>query len=127
MKTLTSYLAGEWVSGKGRTSQLVNPSTEEVVAESCTEGLDLGRALSLAREQGGPALRALSFAERGAILRQLAESIVGCRKELLDLSIENNGSTRSDAKFDVDGASFTLQAYADLGEELGDKHYLVDG
>src|SRR6202022_2994461 len=37
------------------------------------------------------------------------------------------GCTRSDAKFDVDGASATLAYYADLAQELGDARLLADG
>ncbi len=39
----------------------------------------------------------------------------------------NGGNTRSDAKFDVDGAIATLQAFAEVGAALGDKRLLVDG
>src|SRR6185436_4076568 len=35
--------------------------------------------------------------------------------------------TRSDAKFDIDGASGTLNFYADLGAKLGDAKVLPDG
>jgi len=127
MHELHSYLQDTWVRGEGEPSRLLNPATEEVIATTVTRGLDMGAALAHARTVGGPALRAMTFAERGAILRQLAEAIVDIRKELLTLSTINNGATRSDSKFDVDGASFTLQAYAELGEELGDRRWIVDG
>ena len=39
----------------------------------------------------------------------------------------NGGNTRGDAKFDVDGAIFTLAAYADIGKALGATRVLVDG
>ncbi len=127
METLQSYVEGAWVTGRGAPTALRDPSTEEVVAESSTEGLDFGRALAFARERGAPALQAMTFAERGQLLARLAEVVVAQRNHLLDLSMLNNGATRSDAKFDVDGASFTLAAYAELGAELGDRRYLVDG
>ena len=127
METLQSYVRGEWVTGTGDATKLVNPTTEEVVAQVAAGGIDMGRALKHAREVGGPALRAMTFRERGAMLMTLSESLLAIRDELLDLSMINNGSTRSDAKFDVDGASFTLAAYAELGESLGDGRYLVDG
>jgi 3,4-dehydroadipyl-CoA semialdehyde dehydrogenase len=127
METLQSYVRGEWVTGTGDATKLVNPTTEEVVAQVSAGGIDMPRALSHAREVGGPGLRAMTFRERGAMLMTLSESLLAIRDELLDLSMINNGSTRSDAKFDVDGASFTLAAYAELGESLGDSRYLVDG
>ena len=127
METLQSYVRGEWVAGTGEPTKLVNPTTEQVVAQVSAEGIDVAQALEHGRTVGGPALRAMTFRERGAMLKSLSESLIAIRDELLDLSMINNGSTRSDAKFDVDGATFTLAAYAELGEELGDARYLVDG
>ncbi|MCB9730404.1 MAG: 3,4-dehydroadipyl-CoA semialdehyde dehydrogenase [Deltaproteobacteria bacterium] len=127
MQRLESYLGGRWVAGSGDGAVLVNPSTEEPLARTSSEGLDLGAALAHGRQVGGAALRAMTFAERGAMLGALSEAVVAARNELLDLSMLDNGCTRSDAKFDVDGASFTLAAYAELGQSLGDRRYLVDG
>jgi oxepin-CoA hydrolase/3-oxo-5,6-dehydrosuberyl-CoA semialdehyde dehydrogenase len=127
MKTLASYLGGAWKSGSGKSQQLVDPSTEEVLAETSTSGLDLAGALAFARETGGPALRRLTFAQRGEILQALSRAIHAKRDELLDLAMANGGNTRGDAKFDVDGASGTLAWYAGLGKELGAERFLVDG
>lgn len=127
MSILESYLCGRWVSGAGRAATLVNPSTEEPLAEASTEGLDLGAALRYARETGGPGLRAMSFGARGAMLKSLASALHAKRDELLDLAMKNGGNTRGDAKFDVDGAAGTLGAYAELGASLGDARVLLDG
>ena len=127
MKTLRSYLSGRWIEGSGGPQMLVNPATEEPLAQASSEGADLAVALDHARRKGGPALRALSFAERGALLKDMAKAMQAHRDELLDLSVANGGNTRSDAKFDVDGAIFTLQTYAELGEKLGAAKLLVDG
>lgn len=127
MITLTSYLQDRWVSGTGRAATLVDPSTEAPVATASTEGLDFGAALHHARTVGGPALRALSFAERGALLKAMSRALHEKREELLDLSTLNNGATRGDGKFDVDGATGTLAAYARLGASMGDARFLLDG
>ena len=127
MSTLESFLCGRWVSGAGRPATLVNPSTEEPLAEASTEGLDFGAALEHARHRGGPALRAMTFGERGALLKSLASAVHAKRDELLDLAMRNGGNTRGDAKFDVDGAAGTLGAYAELGASLGDARALLDG
>jgi 3,4-dehydroadipyl-CoA semialdehyde dehydrogenase len=124
---LRSHLEGKWVFGKGRAATLVNPSTEEALATASTDGLDFAGALRFSRAVGGPSLRALSFKARGELLRGLSRAIHAHRDELIALAIANGGNTRSDAKFDIDGASGTLAAYADLGAELGDTHVLVDG
>ena len=57
MIKLQSYLSGQWVTGTGDGSALVNPTTEQTLAHASSEGLDLGAALAYGRETGGPALR----------------------------------------------------------------------
>ena len=69
----------------------------------------------------------MTFAERGALLKAVADALQAHRDELLDLAVANGGNTRGDAKFDVDGAIFTLSAYAELGKSLGAARILADG
>ncbi len=127
MQQLSSYVGGQWVKGSQGGQTLVNPATEEPLASASSEGIDLAAALEYARTKGGPALRALSFAERGAILKGMADALQAARDELLALGMRNCGNTRSDAKFDVDGAIATLLAYAELGTQLGAGKFIVDG
>ena len=75
MKELASYVGGGWVVGQGRAATLVNPATEEVLATASTEGLDFGAALAFARDRGGPALRAMTFRQRGELLRAMSKAI----------------------------------------------------
>jgi len=125
--SLQSYLSGAWVSGAGKKSILVNPSTEEVLAETSTEGLDFAKAVAFARTRGGASLRALTFEQRAEVLKRLAKIITDAREELIQLGMANAGNTRSDAKFDIDGASATLMFYAELGAKLGATRLIVDG
>jgi oxepin-CoA hydrolase/3-oxo-5,6-dehydrosuberyl-CoA semialdehyde dehydrogenase len=127
MLTLRSYVGGRWTEGGGTPQTLVNPATEEPLAAASSEGVDLTAALDHARTRGGPALRGLSFADRGALLGTIAKAIQAHRDELLELAVANGGNTRSDAKFDVEGAVATLSAYAELGASLGAARFLVDG
>ncbi len=127
MQTLRSYVAGQWQAGGGSPQVLLNPATEQPLAHAASEGIDLRAALDYARSKGGPALRALTFAERGALLKSMADALQGERDTLLSLGIANGGNTRSDAKFDVDGAIATLLAYAEIGAGLPSKNILVDG
>lgn len=127
MKVLKSYVCGEWVEGGGERVRLVNPTTEEVLAEAGSGGVDFVACLAHARGTGGPALREMTFAERGKLLMAISKAIHAHREELVDLAIANGGNTRGDAKFDIDGAFGTLAWYASLGESLGDKKILVDG
>jgi oxepin-CoA hydrolase/3-oxo-5,6-dehydrosuberyl-CoA semialdehyde dehydrogenase len=127
MNTLKSYLGGAWVAGEGPPETLVNPATEEPLAHCSSRGLDRAAALDHARRVGGPALRALTFAERGARLKAFADALVARREELIELGLQNGGNTRSDAKFDIDGATFTLTTYAEIGRQLGERRLLADG
>ncbi len=128
MQKLESYLTGQWRRGEGSGEAiLLDPSTEEPVAATSTKGLDLSTAVRWAREQGGPALRQMTFAERGRMLLALSRALREAREELLEASARNNGATRSDAKFDVDGAIGTLAYYGALGERIGERKTLADG
>ncbi len=127
MRDLASYLGGRWVGGSGPGQPLLNPASEETLARAGNDGADLAAALDYARREGGAALRALTFAERGALLKAVADAIQDERDTLLGLGIAHGGNTRSDAKFDVDGAIGTLLAYAEVAEKLGSAKFLVDG
>jgi 3,4-dehydroadipyl-CoA semialdehyde dehydrogenase len=127
LDTLRSYLNGEWVSGTGPGTRLTDPTTREPYATVSSDGLDLQRALSFARARGGPTLRAMTFAERGAVLERLSSILHAHRDDLIEVSRRSGGTTRSDGKFDIDGASGTLAFYAGLGKSLGDKRLMLDG
>ncbi len=60
------------------------------------------------------------------MLKALSAAIHDAREELIEASILNAGTTRSDAKFDIDGASGTLAYYASLGKKLGDAKAIVE-
>src|SRR5262245_6144593 len=127
MLQLRSYVSGRWVAGSGAPQTLLNPTTEEPLAQASSEGIDLKAALHYARTTGGPALRAMSFAERGTALKSIADAIQTEREKLLELGIANGGNTRSDAKFDVDGAIATLLAFSEIANTLGNSRFLIDG
>ena len=124
---IESYVQDQWIDGEGEGSELYDPSTGEVVATASTRGVDMRAALEHARTVGGPNLRALTFAERGEILKGLSGRIRHHRDELLELALRNGGNTASDGKFDLDGASGTFFVYSTIGKSLGDRRHLVDG
>ncbi len=127
VETIESYVEGRWATGKGQAAKLANPTTEAEVATADTHGIDMGKALAFARETGGKALRALTFKDRAELLFKMSQVTHKAREELIETEVVNGGCTRSDAKFDVDGAIGTLAAYADLGKKLGDTRALADG
>ncbi len=127
MQLLASYLSGSWSAGSGSKVTLVNPSTEEPLAEVHGGGHDLTGAFGYARTTGGRELGQLTFAQRGALLAGLAKAIHGAREELIALAIANGGNTRGDAKFDIDGGALALSHYAELGAKLGETQIIPDG
>lgn len=126
MKQVRSYLAGAWHEGHADPVALVDPATEEVLAELRPVG-GLAEAMAFGRTKGGKNLRAMSLQARREMLGALAKVLHEHREELLDLSMTSGGNTRGDAKFDVDGATAVLAAYAHLGKSLGDGPWIVDG
>ncbi len=127
MKTLKSYVGGRWYEAKSGFATLVNPSTEEEIARASSEGIDFGEVLAYARDKGGPALRAMTFAQRSGLLKEMSRVLRDNRDELLDLSRQNNGTTTPDGSFDIDGGSGTLAWYSSVGKRLGDRTFLTEG
>ncbi len=127
MLTLRSWLCDTWQTGADPQTLLYDATTGEPMAQTSTRGLDLAAALRHGRTVGGPALRQMTFAERGELLGKLSAAIHAERDPLIDLSRQNMGTTRGDAKFDIDGAAGTLAFYANLGKQLGDKRIVLDG
>jgi oxepin-CoA hydrolase/3-oxo-5,6-dehydrosuberyl-CoA semialdehyde dehydrogenase len=127
VRVVRNFLKGQWIEGSGTGTVLTNATTGLPIASASSAGLDLGDALAYARRVGGPDLRGLTFAQRGDLLKNLSETLHGARDELIELARENSGNTRSDAKFDIDGAAGTLAYYSALGRKLGDQTWLADG
>lgn len=126
MKTLRSYVQGRWVQADSDFVPLHNPCTEEPIAQASSRGVDFGAAYDHARDKGGPALREMSFAQRGELLSSMSKALYAKREELIELSRLNTGVTRKDAKFDLDGATFTLSYYGKLGASLGDRRWFAE-
>ena len=75
MLKLKSFVSGEWHGGEGKIATLLNPATEEPLAETSTSGIDFSAALVHARDVGGPALRAMTFAERAEKLQGIYDAL----------------------------------------------------
>lgn len=127
MVRLRSYICDQWVDGEGEPRDLFNPSTEEVVAQTTTSGIDFDKALQYAREVGGKSLRALSFSQRAELLLKMSQALHSERERLLIVSRDCNGATRGDSKFDVDGAWHTLSEYSHFAKNLKEDFIQLDG
>ncbi|MCB9831375.1 MAG: 3,4-dehydroadipyl-CoA semialdehyde dehydrogenase [Planctomycetes bacterium] len=127
MQKLKNYLCDRWVEGEGVQTVLLNPANGEAVAQASSAGIDYAAAFAHARETGGAKLRAMTFAERGRLLKAMSAAIHEHREELIEIGMLNAGNTRGDAKFDIDGAVGTLAAYAYVGKTMGETRNWLDG
>ncbi|MGH9406495.1 MAG: phenylacetic acid degradation bifunctional protein PaaZ [Terriglobia bacterium] len=124
---LRSYTAGAWREGSGDRVELFHAVTGEKVAALASGGPDFPMALAHAREQGGSALRRLTFHQRAAMLKELAKFLTERKEELYRLS-EATGATRFDSWLDIDGGIGVLFTYASKGvRELPDRTFYIDG
>jgi oxepin-CoA hydrolase/3-oxo-5,6-dehydrosuberyl-CoA semialdehyde dehydrogenase len=124
---LQSYVRGGWCDGQGKGVELRDATTGEVVAEATSAGIDFRAVLSYAREVGGPALRAMTFHERAALLKALAKRLGDFKEEFYELSYRT-GATKTDSWIDIDGGIGTLFVFASKGSrELPNARVYLDG
>ncbi len=127
MESLKHYVQGQWVEGKGEGEELVNAATGEPIATLSAEGIDRKGMLEYAREKGGPALRKMTFHERGRAIKALAKYLDARKKAYYPLSYQT-GATKIDSWPDIDGGISTAFVVASKARrELPDKPYLVEG
>ncbi len=125
--SLQNYAEGRWVAGAGGLAELRSAVNGDVVALTSSQGLDFGAMLKFAREQGGPALRALTFHQRALMLKALAEALNAKKDDLYELSY-NTGATKADSWIDIDGGIGTFAVYQGKGRrELPNERILIDG
>jgi oxepin-CoA hydrolase / 3-oxo-5,6-dehydrosuberyl-CoA semialdehyde dehydrogenase len=127
MTPLRSYVGGQWVAPADDGRPVFDAVTGDEVARVSSAGIDMAVALKYGRGTGGPALRALTFHQRAALLKSLGSMLREHRDELYALSARA-GSTLYDAKFDVDGGIGVLLSYASRARrELPNDTVYVEG
>jgi oxepin-CoA hydrolase / 3-oxo-5,6-dehydrosuberyl-CoA semialdehyde dehydrogenase len=126
-RQLESYVAGRWVRGAGEGTPLLHAATGEPVAFIDSTGIDFAAALAYGRETAGPRLRAMSFHERGAMLKALGQRLMQLKEEFYAESLAT-GATRADGWIDIEGGIGTLLSYASKARrELPNARVLTDG
>lgn len=126
MKKLGNLLEGQWTVGNGSGTPLFNAISGEVIALADTEGIAISKAYTYAREVGGPALRKMTFQERGRMLKRLALHLHGMKEEFYKVSWAT-GATRADSWIDIEGGIGNLFANASLRRRLPDTPFATDG
>jgi 3,4-dehydroadipyl-CoA semialdehyde dehydrogenase len=124
---LSNFVAGRWQAGSGPGTPLFDPVLGDELVRVDATGLDLPAAFDFAREQGGAALRALSYRERAGLLAAVVKVLNANRDAYYEIATANSGTVKNDSAVDIDGGIYTLSTYAKLGEGLGDRRFLLDG
>ncbi|WP_428003485.1 3,4-dehydroadipyl-CoA semialdehyde dehydrogenase [Acidovorax sp.] len=124
---LSNYAAGRWQAGTGNGTPLFDPVLGNELVRVDATGLDLPESFAFARQQGGAALRALTYRERAALLAAIVKVLLANRDAYYEIATANAGTVKNDSGVDIDGAIFTLGQYAKWGDALGDARALRDG
>lgn len=126
VKQLKNYAEGQWVTAKAEGDVLYNAITGEAIYTASSEGLDFGAMMQYARKVGGPALRKLTFHERGRMLKALAMYLTERKEYFYEISALS-GATRADSWIDIEGGFGNLFSYASLRRQFPNERYYVDG
>lgn len=124
---LQNYALGEWVTGTGKTTDLVHAVTGEKLGETSSGGLDFRAMAEYARTVGGPKLRAMTFHERARMLKAMAKHLMEHKDRFYEISAAT-GATKQDSWVDIEGGIGTFFAYGSRGRrEFPDETFYVDG
>src|ERR1700744_4679342 len=126
MPKLENYITGRWIEGDGEGQPLYNAFTGEMITHASTKGLDFAAILDYARTTGNPALRKMTFPERGRMLRALAIHLREHLEKFYAVSTLT-GATRADSWIDLEGGIGNLFSYASLRRKFPDSPFCPDG
>ena len=126
MNKLENYIAGNWITGDGDGQQLFNAVNGEPIAAATTKGLDFKNILEYGRAVGNPALRKMTFHERGNMLKALALHLRNHLDKFYAISYKT-GATKADSWVDIEGGIGNLFANASLRRKFPNEVFCVDG
>lgn len=126
MTKLENYVSGKWISGDGDGQVLYNAVTGNPIAAATTKGLDFAAITEYARKLGNPALRKMTFHERGNMLKALALHLRNHLAAFYQISYQT-GATKVDSWVDIEGGIGNLFANASLRRKFPDESFCIDG
>lgn len=122
---IQNFAKGEWVKGNSAGTSLYDASTGIQFANTSSTGLDFDLMLKYARNIGSPALRKLTFQQRGNMLKALASHLQSKKEFFYEISYKT-GATKIDSWIDIEGGIGNLYSYASLRRKLGDQTFLAE-
>ena len=126
MNKLGNYITGQWITGDGEGQKLYNAVSGEMLVAASTKGLDFKAITDYARKVGNPALRKLTFPERGRMLRAIALHLRNHLDKFYQISYQT-GATKADSWIDIEGGIGNLFANASLRRKFSDESFCIDG
>ena len=126
MNKLGNYITGNWIDGEGDGQLLFNAVTGDPVATATTKGLDFKHIVEYARTVGNPALRKMTFHQRGNMLKALALHLRNHLDKFYTISYQT-GATKADSWVDIEGGIGNLFANASLRRKFPDEVFCIDG
>ncbi|MCB9250929.1 MAG: phenylacetic acid degradation bifunctional protein PaaZ [Flavobacteriales bacterium] len=123
---LKNYSQGKWIEGSGKGEELFDASTGELIAIADSEGLDFKAMMEYARSVGGPALRKMTFFERGNMLKALALYLKEKKDYFYKVSYKT-GATQTDSWVDIEGGIGNLFSNASLRRQFPNQRFHVEG
>jgi len=126
MKNYENYALGKWITGDGEGTQLHNAITGQIIGKASSKGLDFSQMMDYARKIGGPALRKMTFQERGLMLKKLALHLHSIKTKFYPISFQT-GATKIDSWIDIEGGIGNLFTNASLRRQFPDLPYHVEG
>lgn len=101
MKQLSMFINGQFVAGSGEYRDVINPSTEAVIAKEPVGNIDdVNRAVTAAKKAQKSWERLPAY-QRGEYLRKIAAGIRERADELIDTIVQEGGKTKDLAKVEV--------------------------
>jgi len=126
MNKLENFVSGRWITGDGDGQALYNAVTGAVITQATSKGIDFAGMLRYGRDAGNPALRKMSFQERGRMLRALALHLSAQKEKFYAVSYQT-GATKLDSWIDIEGGIGNLFVNASLRRKFPDASYCLDG
>src|SRR5271167_2472054 len=121
VKTYENYIHGEWVpSSSGETFPVVDPSTEEVIAEvAAASAAEVDKAVRAARAAfDSGAWSQTTAQDRGRILFRLADKVRQNAAMLSEIEARNTGKPIVEAEYDIADVATCFEYYGGLATKV---------